>query len=328
MPTPARLAILTIFFLSLTFSSRSFDTCSQTKIRDPQSLRCDQITVVMNGFSEERIPLLQSLATAYSLSTLVSSVLVLWGNPSTPLRVLQQLARNLSSSSSEASITLLPQPSSSLNLRFLPRQNHIKTKAVLICDDDVEVHPRTLEFAFRIWSSNQDRIVGLFARSHDFDLNRKEWVYTVHPDRFSIMLTKFMLLKSEYLYRYTCGGGEKMASMRRMVDSVRNCEDILMNIVVSEVAKVGPVLVGARRVRDYGDARNDEGGEGYGSGGLSGRKGEHRRRRGWCITEFHRVLGMMPLRYNYGKVVDSVGEQALCNKRGKLVFCDHSFMDN
>ena len=117
-----------------------------------------------------------------------------------------------------------------------------------------------------------------------------------------------------------------MVEMRKTVDSVRNCEDILMNFVVSDVANAGPLLIGARRVRDYGDARNDdegEGGEGYGGVGLSSRKGEHRKRRGWCIREFHMVLGRMPLRYSYGKVVDSVGEQGLCLKRGKLVFCDH-----
>ena len=117
-----------------------------------------------------------------------------------------------------------------------------------------------------------------------------------------------------------------MVEMRKTVDSVRNCEDILMNFVVSDVANAGPLLIGARRVRDYGDARNDdegEGGEGYGGVGLSSRKGEHRKRRGWCIREFHRVLGRMPLRYSYGKVVNSVGEQGLCLKRGKLVFCDH-----
>jgi alpha-1,4-N-acetylglucosaminyltransferase EXTL3 len=28
------------------------------------------------------------------------------------------------------------------------------------------------------------------------------------------------------------------------------------------------------------------------------------------------------LRYSYGKVVDSIGEQGLCRKGGKLVFCD------
>jgi len=83
---------------------------------------------------------------------------------------------------------------------------------------------------------------------------------------------------------------------------------------------VGPVLVGAKRVRDYGDARNEE--KGVSVVGLSSRKGEHRKRRGWCIREFHRLLGTMPLRYSYGKVVDSVGEQALCFKGRKLVYCD------
>lgn len=197
--------------------------------------------------------------------------------------------------------------------------NDIKTDAVLVCDDDVEVDGESFEFAFRVWGVNRERIVGFFARSHDVDLNRKEWVYTVHPDRFSIVLTKFMLLKSDYLFRYSCEGGTRMAQMRKIVDSVRNCEDILMNFVVADSTNMGPILVGAKRVRDYGDARNDEGKV---SSGLSGRKGEHRKNRGWCITEFHRILGRMPLRYSYGKVVDSIGEQGLCRKGGRLVFCD------
>lgn len=114
-----------------------------------------------------------------------------------------------------------------------------------------------------------------------------------------------------------------MAHVRGIVDEVRNCEDLLMNFVVANETNVGPLLVGAKRVRDYGDARNEENG-GLGlSVGLSSRKGEHRKRRGWCIRELHRVLGRMPLRYSYGKVVRSVGEQGLCNKAGKLVFCDH-----
>ncbi|KAH0920512.1 hypothetical protein HID58_028172 [Brassica napus] len=42
--------------------------------------------------------------------------------------------------------------------------------------------------------------------------------------------------------------------------------------------------------------------------GLSSRRVEHRKRRGKCIREFHRVLGKIPLMYSYGKVVNSVGE--------------------
>ncbi|CAI8605784.1 unnamed protein product [Vicia faba] len=311
------LTVLLFIFTSTSTSSNSNHHFGPTTNRDPQNLQPNKITVLINGFSETRIPILQSLAATYSLSPLVSSVLVLWGNPSTPPRVIDQLALNLSLSSD--SISLHRNPSGSLNDRFLPRLNDIRTDAVLVCDDDVEVDGASFEFVFRVWLTNRERIVGVFGRSHDVDMNRKEWVYTVHPDRYSIVLTKFMLLKSDYLFRYSCEGGPRMVRMRKIVDSVRNCEDILMNFVVADSTNVGPILVGAKRVRDYGDARNDEGKI---SLGLSGRKGEHRKNRGWCISEFHRALGRMPLRYSYGKVVDSIGEQGLCRKGGKLVFCD------
>lgn len=120
-----------------------------------------------------------------------------------------------------------------------------------------------------------------------------------------------------------------MGEMRRIVDEMRNCEDILMNFVVADRINAGPLMVGAERVRDWGDARNDRDDGGAGGSrsrvsavGLSSRKMEHRKRRGKCIREFHRVLGRMPLRYSYGKVVNSVGEQGLCENGGKLVFCD------
>lgn len=166
--------------------------------------------------------------------------------------------------------------------------------------------------------------MGLFARSHDIDLDSKSWIYTVHPDKYSIMLTKFVIFKREFLYEYSCGGGKEMEEARGVVDRMRNCEDILMNFVVAEEGGGGPVLVGAEKVRDWGDARNEgeEEGEGVTEVGLSSRRRDHRKRRGECIREFHRILGRMPLRYSYGKVVNSVGEQGLCEKGGKLVFCD------
>ncbi|KAJ7966019.1 glycosyltransferase family protein 64 C3 [Quillaja saponaria] len=343
--TIVTLSLLLIFprLLVLSMRTLSADPCDSTAQRDRRTLRSDQITVLLNGYSESRIPLIQSISATYTASPLVSSVLVLWGNPSTPHNILTQLAHNLSISSfGAASISIVRQPSSSLNARFLPR-SYIKTHAVLICDDDVEVDPRSFEFAFWIWSSNRDRLIGFFARSHDIDLSRKEWIYTVHPDKYSIILTKFMILDSDYLYKYSCEGGPGMIEMRRTVDLMRNCEDILMNFVIANETNAGPILVGAKRVRDYGDARNDHGdGDGDGDGddngriglkgeeqsmkvsevGLSSRRKEHRKRRGECIRKFHSLLGKMPLRYSYGKVVNSVGEQGLCEKGGKLVFCD------
>ncbi|CAM8898742.1 unnamed protein product [Rhodiola kirilowii] len=296
-------------------------------------LRSDQITVLINGYSEHRIPLLTSIASTYAASPSVSSVIVLWGNPSTSSKTLSHLARNLSVSYSIGSpVTLIRQKSSSLNLRFLPRRI-ITTRAVLICDDDVEVDSPSLEFAFRVWRSNPNRLIGIFARSHDLDLATRSWIYTVHPHKYSILLTKFMILAVDYLHVYTCGTVHGLTEARLTVDRMRNCEDILMNFVVADVANAGPILIGAEKARDWGDARNDDDGNGrlglkgevgnmVREVGLSSRRSKHRKRRGECIRKFHKVLGKVPLRYSYGKLVNSVGEQGLCNKGGQLVSCD------
>ncbi|XP_076932998.1 glycosyltransferase family protein 64 C3-like [Bidens hawaiensis] len=322
------LTITSSLTFTTTFSLRPLSGNRRT-LPSQKHLRSDQFTVLINGYSESRIPILHTITGIYSSSPSVAAVVVLWGNTKTPVKTLVELSHNLSvSSPGDAPISVIRQPSSSLNDRFLPRP-WISTRAVMICDDDIEIDRKSIEFAFNIWRNNPEQLVGLFARSHEFDLTNRRWIYTVHPDRYSILLTKFMLMKTEYLYQYTCGGGESMAQARLIVDEMRNCEDILMNFVVANTTGVGPVLVGAKRVRDWGDARN-EGGRGLMTTeevavGLSSRKKDHRKRRGDCITEFHRVLGKMPLRYSYGKMVDSIGEQGLCEKGGKLVFCDQQF---
>lgn len=93
------------------------------------------------------------------------------------------------------------QRSDSLNERFVPWP-WIETRGVVICDDDVEVDLKSVEFAFSVWRSDEERAVGLFVRSHELDLVSRSWIYTMHPDRYSILLTKFMIIKTEYLHRY------------------------------------------------------------------------------------------------------------------------------
>ncbi|RWR91541.1 glycosyltransferase family protein 64 C3 [Cinnamomum micranthum f. kanehirae] len=320
------------FFISSSSSSASLrHACDPKTLTNATFLRSDQLTVLISGFSTSRLPLLRSLASSYASSPSVAAVLILWFNPHTPSQTLSKALDLPSSSSAAAPISLISHPSSSLNARFLPRRQ-IRTRAVAVCDDDIDLPPPSLEFAFKIWRSDQARLVGFFARSHDLDLDRRSWIYTVHPDRFSMVLTKFMILGTRYLHRYSCA--PEYREMRAVVDRMRNCEDILMNFLVAHEAGVGPTLVGARRkVRDWGDLRNDDdddddkknssggGSENVGSVGISKRVG-HMERRGECIREFHRGLGRMPLRYSYGKVIEGLGEQGLCEKEGKLVLCD------
>ncbi|WMV40378.1 hypothetical protein MTR67_033763 [Solanum verrucosum] len=300
---------------------RLSDPCNRPPA-DLRSLQTDQTTVLINGYSEHRIPLLHSIAATYAAASSVAAVFILWSNPSTPPQILSDLSQNLSlSSSSTTPITIHRQPSSSLNLRFHPHTS-ITTRSVLICDDDIEPDTNSINFAFNIWKSNPDRLIGFFVRSHNYDLTHKSWIYTMETQKYSIMLTKFMILNFHYLHQYTCN--KEYSKLKLIVDEKNNCEDILMNFVIAEQVKKGPILVGAKKVRDWGDARNEGEGEGMKERevGLSSRKGEHRKRRGECIGEFHRLLEKMPLKYSYGKVMEAIGEQGLCEKGGKLVYCD------
>ncbi|TVU05138.1 hypothetical protein EJB05_48290, partial [Eragrostis curvula] len=294
------------------------------------SLRPDRLTVLLSGYSERRLPLLRAIAGAYAAHPLVLAVVVRWCNPSTPDRVLLRGGGGF-----PPGVTLRRAASPSLNSRFLPDASAIRTAAVAVADDDVLPDAAALSFAFAAWQQQQNQpsapLVGFFPRSHHLDLAGRRWAYAAaEPGRYSMVLTKLMVLDTDLLFKYSCS--PELAAARAVVDRERNCEDILMNFVAAEASGRGPVLVEAGSVRDWGDPRNDAnagaGEEDDGGAlkdvGLSSVGGRgHWEKRGECITEFHRLLGRMPLRYSYGKVVEAAGgEQGLCSKGGRLVRCD------
>ena len=172
--------------------------CDRSYYPPLDSLLEDRVTILVNGFSEARIPLLKKNMLKYSESLVVDSILVLWGNTSTPDSLLGKEWE-----SAGAPIHIIRQKTSSLNDRFLPRPG-IHTKVVVICDDDITADHASLAFALSAWQENQHRIVGFFPRAHVYNIEFKTWVYAKLPDKYSIMLTKFMLLHTEYLFRYTC----------------------------------------------------------------------------------------------------------------------------
>ncbi|AQK51284.1 Glycosyltransferase family protein 64 C3 [Zea mays] len=301
--------------------------CAAANRTDAARLRADRLTVILTGYSERRLPLLRAIAGAYAAHPLVLAVVVLWCNPSTPDRLL------LGGAGFPPRAAVRRAASASLNSRFLPRPSDVRTAAVAVADDDVLPDAAALSFAFFAWQQHQRPVpgpgplVGFFARSHHLDLTRGRWAYTApQPGRYSMVLTKLMVLGTDLLRAYSCS--PELAAARAVVDRERNCEDILMNFVAAEASGAGPVLVEAGGVRDWGDPRNDAAGEGPRGGardvGLSATGGlGHWETRGRCITEFHRLLGRMPLRYSYGKLVQATGgDQGLCSKGGRLVHCD------
>uniref|UniRef100_A0A3Q3GUS5 Exostosin glycosyltransferase 1b n=1 Tax=Labrus bergylta TaxID=56723 RepID=A0A3Q3GUS5_9LABR len=124
--------------------------------------------------------------------------------------------------------------------RFLPYDT-IPTDAVLSLDEDTVLSTTEVDFAFTVWQSFPDRIVGYPARSHFWDSNKERWGYTSKwTNDYSMVLTGAAIYHKYYHYLYT---SYLPASLKAMVDQMSNCEDILMNFLVSSVSKLPPIKV-------------------------------------------------------------------------------------
>ncbi|KAG0466750.1 hypothetical protein HPP92_018330 [Vanilla planifolia] len=214
---------------------------------DLASLPADRLTVLISAYHPSRSALLSRLALTYASLPIVSSVVVLWSNPSSPPRPPH-----------------LPQPPPPPTALVLPSTSDsplpsplLRSRFVVIADDDVSPSAKILSLALSLASTRPRALIGFFPRSHAFDLQSRSWIYTVHRDRYSVILTKLMVLRADYLHKYSCR--PDLAGARAVVDRERNCEDVLMNFVAAMETEEGPLLVGGR-VRDYGDPRNRGGG--------------------------------------------------------------------
>ncbi|XP_070998612.1 exostosin-1a-like isoform X1 [Oncorhynchus clarkii lewisi] len=127
-----------------------------------------------------------------------------------------------------------------MSSRFLPYDT-IPTDAVLSLDEDTVLSTTEVDFAFTVWQSFPERIVGYPARSHFWDSNKDRWGYTSKwTNDYSLVLTGAAIYHRYYHYLYT---SYLPASLRGLVDQLSNCEDILMNFLVSAVTKLPPIKV-------------------------------------------------------------------------------------
>lgn len=174
---------------------------------------------------------------------------------------------------------------STLSARFYP-YDEIHTDAVLGLDDDALLTTDEVDFAFSVWRNFPDRIVGYPARSHYWDESRGRWGYTSKwTNDYSMVLTSAAFYHRYYLDLYSSYLGPET---RLLVDSTQNCEDILLNFLISHVTKHPPIKVTQRKI--YKDSMlpgNDH------SGVWT--QPEHFRQRQVCINKFVDVFGYMPL---------------------------------
>uniref|UniRef100_A0A8C0GWK6 Exostosin-like 1 n=1 Tax=Chelonoidis abingdonii TaxID=106734 RepID=A0A8C0GWK6_CHEAB len=124
--------------------------------------------------------------------------------------------------------------------RFFP-YSAIGTDAVLSLDEHTSLSTSEVDFAFVVWRSFPDRIVGFPMRSHFWDSSQSQWGYTSKwTNEFSMVLTAAAFYHRYYHSLFT---NYLPASLRSLIDQLSNCEDILMNFLVSAVTKLPPIKV-------------------------------------------------------------------------------------
>uniref|UniRef100_H2Z4B2 Exostosin GT47 domain-containing protein n=1 Tax=Ciona savignyi TaxID=51511 RepID=H2Z4B2_CIOSA len=176
-----------------------------------------------------------------------------------------------------------------MSRRFEPRS--FLAPVVLSLDDDVTLNVQEIDFAFDVWRSFPDRIVGFPARSHYWNSSKSKWVYTSKwSNSYSLVLTGAAFIHSYYLRLYSEWLPDKL---RHQVDETSNCEDILMNMLVSHVTRLPPIKVTQKKQYKDTSAATEQ----TNHGGVLSRWSDprHFAERQTCMWNFEEWFGYMPL---------------------------------
>ncbi|CAL9690825.1 unnamed protein product [Knipowitschia caucasica] len=169
--------------------------------------------------------------------------------------------------------------------RFLPHVS-LETEAVLSLDEDTVLLTNEVNFAFLVWRSFPERIVGYPPRSHFWDPVKRVWGYTSKwTNDYSIVLTGAAFYHRYYHFLFS---HYLPQSLRTLVDRSANCEDILMNFLVSAVTHLPPIKVAQRK--QYKELPIPQG-----TRSVAWANPEHFNQRQECVNAFASWFGFMPL---------------------------------
>ncbi|XP_036003480.1 exostosin-1a [Fundulus heteroclitus] len=239
-----------------------------------------QFTAVIHTVTplQSQVSPVVKLIIAVAKSKFCAQVVVLW-NCDRPLP-----PRNKWPSTS-VPLTVIEGQTKTMSSRFSPH-DIITTDAVLSLDEDSVLSTNEVDFAFIVWQSFPERIVGYPARSHYWDSSRSRWGYTSKwTNDYSMVLTGAAFYHRYYHYLFT---HYIPASLLTMVDHMANCEDILMNFLVSAVTKQPPIKVTQKK--QYKETMM-----GQGSKASRWADPDHFAQRQTCMNAFSQWLGFMPL---------------------------------
>ncbi|PIA59335.1 hypothetical protein AQUCO_00400315v1 [Aquilegia coerulea] len=254
-------------------------------------------TLLINTWKRE--DLLKQSISHYASCARLDSIHIVWSEPNPPSKSLRNFLTHIVQSNSingrEIELKFDINVEDSLNNRFKEIKD-LKTDAIFSIDDDVVFPCTSVEFAFTVWQSAPDAMVGFVPRVHWVDqlegsVDRYTyggWWSVWWMGTYSMVLSKAAFFHMKYLDMYT---NQMPASIRDYVTKNRNCEDIAMSFLVANATGAPPIWVKAKIFE-------------IGSSGISS-IGGHTEKRSECVNKFVAEFGQMPLVSTSVKAVDS-----------------------
>ncbi|ERE83779.1 exostosin-like 1 [Cricetulus griseus] len=124
--------------------------------------------------------------------------------------------------------------------RFFP-YGDISTNVILSLDAHSTLSTSEVDFAFVVWQSFPERMVGFLTQNHFWDEARGAWGYSTEmANEFSMVLTTAVFY---HRYYHTLFTHSLPKALRTMADDTPTCVDILMNFLVATVTKLPPIKV-------------------------------------------------------------------------------------
>ena len=168
----------------------------------------------------------------------LAKIIVLWKSP----REQGNPPVDLIDSKWQVPVEVVLETDNDLSERF-KRLDGIRTRGVMIRDEDITVQSSDLEFGFRAWQAFPT-LVGFVPRTHHYDGASNQWKYDIDtPLKYSMVLTGVSFIHVALLDAFYA---PEIKLMRAYVNKVQNCEDILMNFVVQSATGKPAALIKGR----------------------------------------------------------------------------------
>ncbi|KAG0722548.1 Exostosin-1b [Chionoecetes opilio] len=135
-------------------------------------------------------------------------------------------------------------PSPSPSARHAPHPL-VTSDAVFSLDEDVTLTTDELDFAFTVWRTFPERLVGYPARSHHWDEAKGGWSYSSRwTNSYSLVLSGAAVYHRYYQHVYT---HQAHPSLLAAVATTHNCDDLLLNLLVAAITRRPPIKLTQRK---------------------------------------------------------------------------------